>query len=316
MDANLTCQGVPPTGNQKMRTETGTSRAAIAKLARLLVLAAWACVLPLGAAQAEQARLDSRFFTSSDGVHLHYLIGGEGPTLVFVPGWTMPASIWERQLRHFSANHRVVALDPRSQGRSEIAPAGHNPKRRSQDIKELLDTIGGEPVLLVGWSLGVLETLSYVKFHGDDRLRGLVLVDNSIGEDPPPTPSGFLKRLRKNRTKAMDGFVRSMFKTHQDEAFLKDLVQVTLRIPLDKSIRLFSTLYPRNVWRETVYATKVPLMYIVTPRLQEQGGNLKRKRPTAWVEIFTESGHALFVDEEDRFNNLLQRFITQRVWPN
>lgn len=56
---------------------------------------------------------------TSDSVELHYLEAGSGPTLVFVPGWTMPAWIWKPQLEHFSTDHRVVALDPRGQGRIE-----------------------------------------------------------------------------------------------------------------------------------------------------------------------------------------------------
>ena len=41
----------------------------------------------------------------------------------------------------------------------------------------------------MGWSLGVLDSLAYVSAHGDDRLAGLVLVDNSVGEEPAPTVS-------------------------------------------------------------------------------------------------------------------------------
>jgi pimeloyl-ACP methyl ester carboxylesterase len=47
-------------------------------------------------------------FRTSDGVELRYLEAGSGPTLVFVPGWTMPAEIWEHQLRHFASTHRVL----------------------------------------------------------------------------------------------------------------------------------------------------------------------------------------------------------------
>lgn len=63
--------------------------------------------------------IQSRFFTTSDGVRLHYLEAGTGPALIFVPGWTMPAEIWEAQLRDLSREFRVIALDPRSQGASE-----------------------------------------------------------------------------------------------------------------------------------------------------------------------------------------------------
>jgi non-heme chloroperoxidase len=38
----------------------------------------------------------SHHFLTSDGVKLHYLEAGSGPSMVFVPGWTMPAWIWNR----------------------------------------------------------------------------------------------------------------------------------------------------------------------------------------------------------------------------
>lgn len=59
---------------------------------------AFACVLIPGSGWA-QSELESNYFTTSDGVQLHYLEAGSGPPLVFVPGWTMPAWIWEPQLR-------------------------------------------------------------------------------------------------------------------------------------------------------------------------------------------------------------------------
>jgi non-heme chloroperoxidase len=83
----------------------------------LTTLLALACML---APQATWAQVETRsgHFMTSDGVELHYLEAGSGPTIMFVPGFTAPAEIWEPQLVHFAATHRVVALDPRSQGRS------------------------------------------------------------------------------------------------------------------------------------------------------------------------------------------------------
>src|SRR5208337_3054919 len=44
------------------------------------------------------------FFLTSDGVRLHYLEAGSAAahTLVFVPGWTMPAWIWMPQILAFA----------------------------------------------------------------------------------------------------------------------------------------------------------------------------------------------------------------------
>jgi pimeloyl-ACP methyl ester carboxylesterase len=89
----------------------------------------------------------------------------------------MPADIWEHQIRHFAARWRVVAMDPRSQGESDKPTEGHYPERRAQDIKEVVDQLKLAPVVLVGWSLGVTESLTYVEQFGASTLRAVVLVE-------------------------------------------------------------------------------------------------------------------------------------------
>ncbi len=98
----------------------------------------------------------SGFFTTSDGVRLHYRQAGRGSGIVFVPGWTMPGWIWEHQIAHFARRYRVIAFDPRSQGESEKVADGHYPGRRARDIKELTEYLRLPPVILVGWSMGAL----------------------------------------------------------------------------------------------------------------------------------------------------------------
>src|SRR5947207_4384199 len=77
-------------------------------------------------------------FTTSDGVRLHVIEAGpvNGHTLVLVPGWTMPAWIFQSQIQYFATEYHVVALDPRGQGDSDIAASGYDQYRRGQDIAE------------------------------------------------------------------------------------------------------------------------------------------------------------------------------------
>ena len=44
-----------------------------------------------------------KFFHTSDGVRLHYIEAGEGGTLIFVPGWIVPAEFWQLQIDYFSS---------------------------------------------------------------------------------------------------------------------------------------------------------------------------------------------------------------------
>jgi microsomal epoxide hydrolase len=154
---------------------------------KLVSARAWLAIVVFFAmtalAHTAAAQPADRTFVTSDGVKLHYLLAGDDHdhTIVFVPGWTMPGWIFQAQVAAFATEYRVIAFDPRGQDQSEIADQGYEQNRRGQDIAELIEQVDPERVVLVGWSLGVLDTLAYVARSGDSHIGGLVLVDNSVG---------------------------------------------------------------------------------------------------------------------------------------
>ena len=265
----------------------------------------------------------SRSFRTSDGVNLHYIDAmpasgaGADHVMVFIPGWTMPGWIFSPQLTYFARYCRVIALDPRGQGDSEIPRSGYTAQRRGQDIAELLAVIGVPKVVLVGWSLGVLDSLAYIAAHGGSRLSGLVLIDNSVGENPAPraepAPRGHHGRPLPYPVR-MKAFVRGMFRTPQSPAYLDRLTATCLITPEWAANALLNYQVPRIFWRNAVYAAGVPILYVVRPHLSGQAGNLARNDPEAESVIFTDAGHALFVDDATRFNTVLANFLRQKVW--
>jgi pimeloyl-ACP methyl ester carboxylesterase len=46
-----------------------------------------------------------------DGIVIHYVEAGS-ETILFIPGWTMPGWIWEKEITHFSQSHCVVDYFP------------------------------------------------------------------------------------------------------------------------------------------------------------------------------------------------------------
>ncbi len=278
-----------------------------------------ALVVFLAGSAAAEGTTQSRYFVTSDGVRLHYLEAGQagGHTIVFIPGWTMPAWIWQPQIAAFAQRHHVVAFDPRGQGDSDAPAYGYEPGRRGQDIAELIANLEPVPVLLVGWSLGVLDSLAYVRSHGDGKIAGLVLVDNSVGEEPPPPPRAARRRIPvMPHAIAMHRFVAGMFHHPPSENYLDRLTEATLRTPEPASRALLAYPMPRTYWREALYSTSRPVLYVVRPGwLSDQAANLARNRPGTQVAVFPDAGHALFVDDAARFNALLAGFIARTVWP-
>ncbi len=277
-------------------------------------LLAWVLIsLPWSAAAADMQ------FTTSDGVRLHLIEAGpaNAPTIVFVPGWTMPAWIFRPQIDYFAQRFHVVALDPRGQGTSEAPAGGYDYRRRGEDIADLVAALNTRPLLLVGWSLGVLDSLAYVHEHGDGRLAGLVLIDNSVGEDPPPLASRALpsrRGPRLAREEQMRRFVAGMFHVPPGAAYLDALTEASLSTPPDAAAALANYAVPRSYWKEAVLSVRKPILYAVRPRFEAQAGNLALHNPMAETAVFETAGHALFVDEAPRFDVLLAGFIQRRVW--
>ncbi len=276
--------------------------------AELVLLSA---LLTLGAAAQDAPK--SGFFTTSDGVRLHYLEAGRGPAIVFIPGWTMPAWIWEAQLRHFSAHYRVVALDPRSQGESGRPDHGNSPERRAQDIHELVQQLKLGPAVLVGWSLAVPELLTYAEKFGGADVRAYVLVDGFAWAERDPQ---FVARmmnlytpLEGDRRSFTEEFVRSMYRKPQANEYIQRVVTASMSTPADSAIAMSVTAVARTDWRPAITKLDRPVLIACeTPRKALAADPITALVP-ARVELFEDAGHALFVDDADRFNAVLDDFL-------
>jgi non-heme chloroperoxidase len=255
-----------------------------------------------------------RSFQTTDGITLSFLEAGSEhrnkTNIVLVPGWLMPGRIWQNQINDFGRTYHTLAFDPRGQGESEVASSGYTAERRATDLNELL--LKRSNVLLIGWSLGAIEALQYVHMFGADHLAGLVLVDSSVGEEPAPGSSGgFKDNLRRDRDKTLREFMRAIFAKPRPEPELAELVRGAKRVPVEDSLALLDYPFERAHWRNIVRRFQKPLLYVVTPQYEGQAANLKKNRPATQVELFKNAGHALFVDEPQRFNALIRKFAVR-----
>jgi len=253
-------------------------------------------------------------FKTSDGVKLHYLEAGSGPAIFFEPGWSMPAWIWDPQFKYFAEHFHVVALDPRSQGDSDKPTEGNSCERRAQDIKELLEHLKLDHVVLVGWSLGVPELLTYAEQFGGSRVRGYVLVDGFAWDKQDPqfitSMVGMYKQVQTNRREFTEKFVRSMYKKPQPEEYIQRVVAASLKMPSDSAVAASVRYIRRADWRPALAKVNRPVLVMCQAQLKGMAGDpIVAAIPTARVELFEDAGHALFVDDAGRFNALLGDFI-------
>ncbi len=124
----------------------------------------------------------AKYAQINDSFQLFYQDSGKGEQVVlFIPGWTMSSQVFEHQLAHFqsSKKYRAIAIDPRGQGLSSKTTSGYSYEQRGKDLANFIHRLNLKQVILVGWSFGTLDMLSYISQYGVANVKGVMVLDGS-----------------------------------------------------------------------------------------------------------------------------------------
>ncbi|MGO9451850.1 MAG: alpha/beta fold hydrolase [Candidatus Binataceae bacterium] len=126
-------------------------------------------------------------------MRFHYLDwGGSGRPLLFLHGGGLNAHTWDVVALMLRNRYRCIALDQRGHGDSEWSPAiDYGVETQLRDVEGFIDLLKLETPVLVGQSMGGLNSIAYAARYSD-RMKGLVVVD--VG--PEINPSG-AERIRE-----------------------------------------------------------------------------------------------------------------------
>ncbi|WP_026871768.1 alpha/beta fold hydrolase [Inquilinus limosus] len=107
---------------------------------------------------------------------------GTGKNVMLLHGWTCDSHDWSWQLPLFESNYRVVAVDLRGHGRSEVMPSGaYTPADYIADIEALISTrYPGQTFIIVGHSMGG-QIAARLAAKRPDMVDAVVSVDGALG---------------------------------------------------------------------------------------------------------------------------------------
>jgi non-heme chloroperoxidase len=170
------------------------------------------------------------------------------------------------------------------------------------------------PVVIVGWSMGVTLIASYIEQFGTGSLAGIVFVDGLAGFDLTPeyyeSRIGFLKGLQVNRSQRTGDFVRSMYRKQQSEEYLQKVTKAALATPTDSAVAMGLAAFTTDNRPLMAKIDKPTLIAAATKSLLSQFQDTQKSISGAKLEFFDDAGHALFVDAPDKFNRVLQEFLS------
>jgi pimeloyl-ACP methyl ester carboxylesterase len=132
-----------------------------------------------------------------NGVSLHYVVHGKGPSVIMVHGSWGDADNWAQVLPLFAEHCRVVAYDRRGHSCSERPPAQGSVHEDVDDLAALVETLYLDPVFVCGNSFGALVTLR-LAYLRPELVRGIAV--HEVFRTLASAPAGSPDMARGSRT--------------------------------------------------------------------------------------------------------------------
>ena len=120
------------------------------------------------------------FLTLQNGRKLYYEEEGTGQSVVLIHGWKASADVYQDASHTLSTSgqYRCIRYDQCGHKRSDIPAQGPTLESLAKDLHSLITALRLERPILVGWSMGAMTILEYIRHFGSDHLDRIVLVDS------------------------------------------------------------------------------------------------------------------------------------------
>jgi pimeloyl-ACP methyl ester carboxylesterase len=96
-----------------------------------------------------------------DGMSLHYLTAGHGPTVILLHGYTQTSRMWRPLIPRLAAKFTVIAPDLPGIGDSDIPKDGLDMKTAAIRIHDLARSLGMTKASVVGHDIGLMVAYAY-----------------------------------------------------------------------------------------------------------------------------------------------------------
>jgi pimeloyl-ACP methyl ester carboxylesterase len=137
------------------------------------------------------ARLVDGFTSSAavvNGITMHYLRGGSGPTLLLIHGFPQDWYEWAKVMPRLAETCTVIAVDLRGVGGSDAPRDGYDAATMAEDLHQLVVALDLEPVLIAGHDIGGWVAYAYARLH-PDATSGVVILETLLpGIEPFSDP--------------------------------------------------------------------------------------------------------------------------------
>ncbi|MDR7371177.1 alpha/beta hydrolase [Flavobacterium aquidurense] len=259
-------------------------------------------------------------------VKLHVTDLGEGQAIVLIHGWPLSDAMYEYQYAYFvEKGYRVIGISLRGFGQSDKPGGKYNYDVFADDIKVVLDKLKIENATLGGFSMGGATVIHYVAKYNAAHISKLALfgaaapiwtkrADFNYGNWTKTDVDGLIALNNTNRPQLLENFgqIFPANATSVSPGYGAWLGTIQAQASPYAMAEGLKTLRDTDL-RDDLKKIKIPTLIlhgkldkICSYDLAEQMHSLISNSTLVPLE---KSGHALFIEELEKFNSELLNFI-------
>lgn len=268
----------------------------------------------------DQSKKGYNLTIKANNIYIGYDDIGDGDVpIIFLHGFALDKSSWEKQVGFFKMSHRVIACNVRSFGNSTTNNEELSMDLFADDLIAFMDALNIKKVIICGLSMGGYIALNAVSRYSN-RFLGLVLCATQSFADSEET-----KELRKVRIQQINAegindfaleFLANIFHKNTVEN-KKEMVNNTEILIRSNSSQVIVngmlSLLNRKSTCETLSNINIPTLIIcgkgdlLTPVNASQF--LHENIKYSSLEIIEFARHMPNLEQADEFNSILKNFL-------
>ncbi len=259
---------------------------------------------------------DRYLIMRSTGLKIHYKVVGNGPvTLVFIPGWTNPLTVYSKQFDYFKHKARSIYIDLPGHGLSS-APENieYTMDLMADAIFEIVRKEGVRQFVGVGFSWGDSPLTQFERKH-PGMISQLIMLEIGIDTWPPLTEEvheatyDYFLNLA-DELKA--GLLQQLIPSATAPQDLVEWGKYFLTFPN----KLLANMYYYDYAEEYCqpYPWSIPVLVIYNQMKTAKELKTKKYFPGCEIEVLGGDQHVIQWAYQERVNELMDDFINYEPW--
>jgi pimeloyl-ACP methyl ester carboxylesterase len=260
---------------------------------------------------------------------IFYRVEGDGKPVVLVHGFGETGEVWDQQVAFLKNQFRLIVPDLPGSGQSELI-ANMSMEGMADALKILLDTeyfnasppeTGDSETVIIGHSMGGYVTLAFAEKY-PQYLKAIGLFHSTAFPDTEEKKATRRKGIEFMREHGAFAFLKnatpnlfSPATKAENQALIDGFLATLNNFSTESLVSYYESMIRRPDRTAVLKNTKNPVLLIMgkydTAILLDDGLKLGKLPEKAYIHILSQSGHMGMLEEADRSNQLLQKFLTE-----